>query len=396
MNKIKMQTDGTLTVPDVPVIPFITGDGVGAEVTPSMQAVVNAAVRKAYGGRRRIEWKEVLAGEKAFNLTGSWLPDETMEVFREYLVGIKGPLTTPVGGGIRSLNVALRQTLDLYVCLRPVRWYQGVQSPVKFPEKVNMCVFRENTEDIYAGIEWEAGTPEAEKFYRFLKEEMKVTKVRFPETSSFGVKPVSKEGTERLVRAACQYALDNHLPSVTLVHKGNIMKYTEGGFKKWGYELAKNEFSEALADGRLVVKDCIADAFLQNTLLTPEEYSVVATLNLNGDYVSDQLAAMVGGIGIAPGANINYRSGHAIFEATHGTAPNIAGKNVVNPCSIILSAVMMLEYMGWKEAAALIEHALEQSFLNARATHDLARFMTGEVSLSTSVFTEEIVGRIEQ
>src|SRR3712207_1909801 len=274
MNKIKMQTDGTLTVPDVPVIPFITGDGVGAEVTPSMQAVVNAAVRKAYGDRRRIEWKEVLAGEKAFNLTGSWLPDETMEVFREYLVGIKGPLTTPVGGGIRSLNVALRQTLDLYVCLRPVRWYQGVQSPVKFPEKVNMCVFRENTEDIYAGIEWEAGTPEAEKFYRFLKEEMKVTKVRFPETSSFGVKPVSKEGTERLVRAACQYALDNHLPSVTLVHKGNIMKYTEGGFKKWGYELAKNEFSEALADGRLVVKDCIADAFLQNTLLTPEEYSV--------------------------------------------------------------------------------------------------------------------------
>ncbi|GAE15141.1 NADP-dependent isocitrate dehydrogenase [Bacteroides pyogenes] len=396
MNKIKMQTDGTLTVPDVPVIPFITGDGVGAEVTPSMQAVVNAAVRKAYGGRRRIEWKEVLAGEKAFNLTGSWLPDETMEVFREYLVGIKGPLTTPVGGGIRSLNVALRQTLDLYVCLRPVRWYQGVQSPVKFPEKVNMCVFRENTEDIYAGIEWEAGTPEAEKFYRFLKEEMKVTKVRFPETSSFGVKPVSKEGTGRLVRAACQYALDNHLPSVTLVHKGNIMKYTEGGFKKWGYELAKNEFSEALADGRLVVKDCIADAFLQNTLLTPEEYSVVATLNLNGDYVSDQLAAMVGGIGIAPGANINYRSGHAIFEATHGTAPNIAGKNVVNPCSIILSAVMMLEYMGWKEAAALIEHALEQSFLNARATHDLARFMTGGVSLSTSVFTEEIVGRIEQ
>ena len=396
MNKIKMQKDGTLTVPDVPVIPFITGDGVGAEVTPSMQAVVNAAVRKAYGGRRRIEWKEVLAGEKAFNLTGSWLPDETMEVFREYLVGIKGPLTTPVGGGIRSLNVALRQTLDLYVCLRPVRWYQGVQSPVKFPEKVNMCVFRENTEDIYAGIEWEAGTPEAEKFYRFLKEEMKVTKVRFPETSSFGVKPVSKEGTERLVRAACQYALDNHLPSVTLVHKGNIMKYTEGGFKKWGYELAKNEFSEALADGRLVVKDCIADAFLQNTLLTPEEYSVVATLNLNGDYVSDQLAAMVGGIGIAPGANINYRSGHAIFEATHGTAPNIAGKNVVNPCSIILSAVMMLEYMGWKEAAALIEHALEQSFLNARATHDLVRFMTGGVSLSTSVFTEEIVGRIEQ
>ena len=319
-----------------------------------------------------------------------------METFQEYLVGIKGPLTTPVGGGIRSLNVALRQTLDLYVCLRPVRWYQGVQSPVKSPEKVNMCVFRENTEDIYAGIEWEAGTPEAEKFYQFLKDEMGVTKVRFPETSSFGVKPVSREGTERLVRAACQYALDHHLPSVTLVHKGNIMKFTEGGFKKWGYELAQREFGDALADGRLVIKDCIADAFLQNTLLIPEEYSIIATLNLNGDYVSDQLAAMVGGIGIAPGANINYQTGHAIFEATHGTAPNIAGKDVVNPCSIILSAVMMLEYFDWKEAAALIEKALEQSFLDARATHDLARFMPNGTSLSTSAFTREIVERIEK
>ena len=357
-----MQTDGTLLVPDVPTVPYITGDGVGAEVTPAMQAVVDAAIRKAYGGKRRIEWKEVLAGERAFNATGSWLPDETMETFQEYLVGIKGPL-----------NVALRQTLDLYVCLRPVRWYQGVQSPVKSPEKVNMCVFRENTEDIYAGIEWEAGTPEAEKFYQFLKDEMGVTKVRFPETSSFGVKPVSREGTERLVRAACQYAFDHHLPSVTLVHKGNIMKFTEGGFKKWGYELAQREFGDALADGRLVIKDCIADAFLQNTLLIPEEYSVIATLNLNGDYVSDQLAAMVGGIGIAPGANINYQTGHAIFEATHGTAPNIAGKDVVNPCSIILSAVMMLEYFDWKEAAALIEKALEQSFLDARATRDLCR-----------------------
>jgi len=362
-----MQTDGTLLVPDVPTVPYITGDGVGAEVTPAMQAVVDAAIRKAYGGKRRIEWKEVLAGERAFNATGSWLPDETMETFQEYLVGIKGPLTTPVGGGIRSLNVALRQTLDLYVCLRPVRWYQGVQSPVKSPEKVNMCVFRENTEDIYAGIEWEAGTPEAEKFYQFLKDEMGVTKVRFPETSSFGVKPVSREGTERLVRAACQYAIDHHLPSVTLVHKGNIMKFTEGGFKKWGYEL-----------------------------LIPEEYSVIATLNLNGDYVSDQLAAMVGGIGIAPGANINYQTGHAIFEATHGTAPNIAGKDVVNPCSIILSAVMMLEYFDWKEAAALIEKALEQSFLDARATHDLARFMPNGTSLSTSAFTREIVERIEK
>lgn len=390
-----MKADGTLLVPDVPIVPYITGDGVGIEVTPSMQTIVNAAVRKAYGDERRIEWKEVLAGERAFKETGSWLPDETMKIFEEYLIGIKGPLTTPVGGGIRSLNVALRQTLDLYVCLRPVRWYQGVQSPVKAPEKVNMCVFRENTEDIYAGIEWEAGTPEAKKFYRFLKDEMGVTKVRFPETSSFGVKPVSKEGTERLVRAACQYALDHRLPSVTLVHKGNIMKFTEGGFKKWGYELAQREFADALADGRLVVKDYIADAFLQNTLLTPEKYSVIATLNLNGDYVSDQLAAMVGGIGIAPGANINYNTGHAIFEATHGTAPDIAGKDIVNPCSILLSAVLMLQYMGWKEAASLIETTLEKSFLEARATHDLARFMPGGVSLSTSEFTCEIVERIE-
>lgn len=396
MSKITMKADGTLLVPDVPTVPYITGDGVGAEVTPSMQAVVDAAIRKAYGNRRRIEWKEVLAGERAFSATGSWLPDETMQTFQEYLVGIKGPLTTPVGGGIRSLNVALRQTLDLYVCLRPVRWYQGVQSPVKTPEKVNMCVFRENTEDIYAGIEWEAGTPEAEKFYHFLRDEMGVTKVRFPETSSFGVKPVSREGTERLVRAACQYAIDHQQPSVTLVHKGNIMKFTEGGFKKWGYELAQREFADALADGRLVMKDCIADAFLQNTLLIPEEYSVIATLNLNGDYVSDQLAAMVGGIGIAPGANINYKTGHAIFEATHGTAPAIAGKDVVNPCSIILSAVMMLEYLGWKEAASLIENALEQSFLETRATPDLARFMPGGTSLSTSAFTREIIERIEK
>ena len=338
-------------------VPFISGDGVGAEVTPSMQAVVNAAVRKSYGDRRGIEWKEVLAGERAFHETGSWLPDETMEAFRTYKVGIKGPLTTPVGGGIRSLNVALRQTLDLYVCQRPVRWYKGIVSPLKEPQKVDMCVFRENTEDIYAGIEWEAGTPEAEKFYRFLHDDMGVTKVRFPETSSFGVKPVSREGTERLVRAACQYALEHHLPSVTLVHKGNIMKFTEGGFKKWGYELAECEFGKELAEGRL--------------------------------------AAMVGGIGIAPGANINYKTGHAIFEATHGTAPNIAGKDIVNPCSIILSAVMMLEYLGWKEAASLIENALEESFTEARATADLARFMPGGVSLSTSTFTREIVRRIE-
>lgn len=395
MSKISMQADGTLRVPDYPTIPYITGDGVGSEVTPAMQQVVNAAVQKAYAGKRRIEWKEVLAGERAFQATGSWLPDETMDVFNEYLIGIKGPLTTPVGGGIRSLNVALRQTLDLYVCLRPVRWYTGIHTPLNEPEKVNMCIFRENTEDIYAGIEWEAGTPEAEKFYRFLRDEMGVTKVRFPETSSFGVKPVSREGTERLVRAACQYAIDNHLPSVTLVHKGNIMKFTEGGFKKWGYELAQREFADALADGSLVIKDCIADAFLQNTLLTPKEYSVIATLNLNGDYVSDQLAAMVGGIGIAPGANINYRTGHAIFEATHGTAPNIAGKNVVNPCSIILSAVMMLQYLGWDKAAVLVEKALEENFMNGRATADLARFMPGGVTLSTTAFADEIAEKIE-
>lgn len=382
-------------MPDVPTIPFITGDGVGAEITPSMQAVVDAAVNVAYEGKRRIEWMEVLAGERAFNATGSWLPDETMQAFQEYLLGIKGPLTTPVGGGIRSLNVALRQTLDLYVCLRPVRWFQGVASPLKEPEKVGMYIFRENTEDIYAGIEWEAGTPEAKKFYRFLHDEMGVSKVRFPATSGFGVKPVSKEGTERLVRAACHFALEYGLPSVTLVHKGNIMKYTEGAFKKWGYELAEREFGDAIASGRLVVKDCIADAFLQNTLLMPEEYSVVATLNLNGDYISDQLAAMVGGIGIAPGANINYVSGHAIFEATHGTAPNIAGKDVVNPCSLILSAVMMLEYMEWQKPADLIVRALEDSFSAGEATHDLARFMYEGKSLSTSAFTREIIQRIE-
>lgn len=395
MSKITKDSDSELLVPDVPTIPFITGDGVGAEITPSMQAIVNAAVEVSYGGGRRIEWLEVLAGERAFNETGSWLPDETMDAFNKYLVGIKGPLTTPVGGGIRSLNVALRQTLDLYVCLRPVRWFKGVASPLKEPQKVDMCIFRENTEDIYAGIEWEAGSPEAKKFYQFLHDEMGVKKVRFPETSGFGVKPVSREGTERLVRAACQYALDNELPSVTLVHKGNIMKYTEGGFKKWGYELAEREFGAAIASGKLVIKDCIADAFLQNTLLMPEDYSVVATLNLNGDYISDQLAAMVGGIGIAPGANINYVSGHAIFEATHGTAPNIAGKGVVNPCSLILSAVMMLEYMGWQEPADLIVAALEDSFAAGEATNDLARFMHNGKPLSTSDFTKEIIKRIK-
>ena len=334
---MKITKDSKLNVPNHPTVPFIEGDGVGAEVTPVMQHVVDAAVEKAYGGERKIEWMEVLAGGKAHEKTGEWLPQATLDAFQEYLVGIKGPLMTPVGGGIRSLNVALRQTLDLYVCQRPVRYFQGVVSPVKHPEKVDMCIFRENTEDIYAGIEWEAGTPEARKFYNFLHDEMGVAKVRFPETSGFGVKPVSKEGSERLIRAAIEYALAHELPSVTLVHKGNIMKFTEGGFKKWGYELAEREYGDALKSGKLVIKDCICDAFLQNALLKPQDYSVIATMNLNGDYVSDMLAAQVGGIGIAPGANINYQTGHAIFEATHGIAPDIAGKDIVNPCSIILS-----------------------------------------------------------
>lgn len=419
MNKITKQ-NGQLIVPDRVTIPYIEGDGVGAEITPVCQRIVNTAVEKAYKGRRAIEWKEVLAGEKAFRQTGSWLPDETLEAFRTYMVGIKGPLTTPIGGGIRSLNVALRQTLDLYVCLRPVRWFKGVASPVKEPQKVNMHIFRENTEDIYAGIEWQQGTPEAKKFLRFLVDEMGVTKVRFPDTSSFGVKPVSVEGTERLVRAAIEFALDNGLPGVTLVHKGNIMKFTEGGFKLWGYALAEREFpesvftwlqyekikkeqggaqaekalSEARQAGKLIVKDVIADAFLQNTLLIPEEYSVIATLNLNGDYISDQLAAMVGGIGIAPGANINYDSGHAIFEATHGTAPDIAGKNIVNPSSLLLSSAMMLEYMGWNEAARLIASALESSFGAGKATRDLARFMPGGVPLGTREFGDTIISLV--
>ncbi|MFA6768279.1 MAG: NADP-dependent isocitrate dehydrogenase [Parabacteroides sp.] len=391
MGKIT-KTNGKLNVPDVVVIPFIEGDGVGAEITPVCQAVANAAVAKAYGGRRLIEWKEVLAGGKAHELTGEWLPQATLDAFKEYIVGIKGPLMTPVGGGIRSLNVALRQTLDLYVCLRPVRWFHGIESPVKHPEKVDMCIFRENTEDIYAGIEWEAGTPEAKKFYKFIHEEMGVTKVRFPETSSFGVKPVSKEGSERLIRSAIEYALDHNLHKVTLVHKGNIMKFTEGGFKKWGYELAEREFGDALKSGRIVIDDCICDAFLQNTLLKPQEYSVIATMNLNGDYISDQLAAMVGGIGIAPGANINYITGHAIFEATHGIAPDIAGKDIVNPCSMILSAVMMLDYMGWKEAGQLITYTLEKLFTEGYATNDLAQFMQHGKRLGTIAFADKIIG----
>jgi isocitrate dehydrogenase len=418
---MKIKKDKTkLLVPDAVTIPYIEGDGVGAEIMPLVQHIVDRAVEKAYNGKRTIEWKEVYAGEKAFKITGNWLPDETINAFREYIVGIKGPLTTPVGEGIRSLNVALRQTLDLYVCLRPVRWFKGIVSPVKEPQKVNMVVFRENTEDIYAGIEWRQGTPEAKNFLRFLTEEMGVSKIRFPETSSFGVKPVSQEGTERLVRAAIEYALANKLPDVTLVHKGNIMKFTEGGFKLWGYALAEREFrdttftmiqyekikkekgeneaskalTEAQSGGKVIIKDVIADAFLQNTLLTPENYSVIATLNLNGDYISDQLAAMVGGIGIAPGANINYSNGYAVFEATHGTAPDIAGKNIANPSSLLLSSVMMLEYIGWNEAANLITVAMEEVFVNDTATNDLARFMPDGKSLGTAQFGDIVINQI--
>ena len=410
-----------LIVPENPVIPFIEGDGIGKEITSSVKKIIDKAVEKTYNSSRKIEWKEVLAGEKAYNKQGTWLPTETMDAFRKYLVGIKGPLTTPVGEGIRSLNVALRQELDLYVCLRPVRWFKGVSTPLLHPEKVHVTIFRENTEDIYAGIEWNAGTPELEKVLKFLKEEMGVAKIRFPESTSIGVKPVSVEGTERLVRSAIEYAILHKLPSVTLVHKGNIMKFTEGGFKKWGYELAEREFpdetftenkfnkiksekgleeavnayNEAISSGKVFIKDVIADAFLQNTLLKPEEYSVIATLNLNGDYISDQMAAMVGGIGIAPGANINYITGHAIFEATHGTAPDIAGKNKANPCSMLLSGVMMLEYMGWNEAGDLITQSLEKLFEQGIATGDLARFMKNGTTKSTSEFSEEIIKLIE-
>lgn len=421
MNSISFQNN-SLLVPDTPVIPFIEGDGIGKEITLSVRKVIDCAVKSAYNNKKKIEWLEVLAGEKAYNETGNWLPIETMNAFRQYLVGIKGPLTTPVGEGIRSLNVALRQELDLFVCLRPVRWFKGVATPLLHPEKVNITIFRENSEDIYAGIEWNAGTPELKKVLKFLQEEMGVAKIRFPETTSIGVKPVSVEGTERLVRAAIRYAIDNRLPNVTLVHKGNIMKFTEGGFKKWGYALAEREFpnetftenkfnkiktergldaavvayNEAKDTGKVFVKDVIADAFLQNTLLKPEEYAVVATLNLNGDYISDQLAAMVGGIGIAPGANINYNTGHAIFEATHGTAPDIAGKNIANPCSMLLSGVMMLEYMGWNEAGAKITLALEQLFVSGIATSDLARFMQQGKALSTTDFADSIINEIEK
>ncbi len=387
-NKIYIQ-EGKLVVPDEVIIPFIEGDGIGVEISPAMRKVVDAAIKKCYGGRRKILWKEVYASLKAEEKYGTSLPEETLEAFQEYLVGIKGPMFTPTTGNKRSLNVALRQMLDLYACVRPVKYYPNIASPVKHPEKVDMVIFRENTEDIYAGIEWETGTEEAKKLYEFLTKEMGVTKVRFPETSSFGIKPVSKQGTERLVRSAIEYAIENKCPSITIVHKGNIMRYTEGGFKKWAYELFEREYKNY--GHELIIKDVIADAFLQNALLYAEDYSVIATLNLNGDYISDMLAAQVGGIGISPGANINYLTGHAIFEATHGTAPDIAGKDIANPCSIILSAVMMLDYMGWWEAAKSIDEAIKSCFTSGYATSDLAKGMSDATALSTSDFTEKLI-----
>jgi len=403
MSKISIN-NGKLTVPENPVIPFIEGDGTGVDIWPASQLVFDKAVEKAYGGKRKIEWKEVLAGEKAFNKTGSWMPEETLAAFKEYLVGIKGPLTTPVGGGIRSLNVALRQDLDLYACVRPVRWFKGVPSPVKNPQKTDMVIFRENTEDIYAGIEFQEGTEDNKKFLSLLKEHFPkhFKKIRFPESSGIGIKPVSREGTERLVRSALDHAIRHKSPNVTLVHKGNIMKFTEGGFRDWGYELAKREYGAVDLDGgpwqvinknghKIVIKDVIADAFLQQILLRPDEYSVIATLNLNGDYVSDALAAIVGGIGIAPGGNINYQTGYAIFEATHGTAPKYAGQDKVNPGSVILSGAMMFEYMGWVEVANLIYKGLENAIASKRVTYDFHRLMEGATLLKCSEFGKEVV-----
>ena len=401
--RISME-NGRLSVPDDPTIIYIEGDGVGREITERMISVIDAAVARRYGGKRRISWKEALAGGKAVERTGSNLPEETLSLIRENLVAIKGPLMTPVGKGARSINVALRQALDLYACVRPIEYFDGVPSPVRHPELVDMVVFRENTEDIYAGIEWPSGSEDARKVIRFLTGEMGVRKIRFPETSAIGVKPVSPDGSKRLVRAAVDYALSNHRHSVTLVHKGNIMKFTEGGFRSWGYELAKEEYGAEERDGKIIIpaewggvemKDCICDAFLQNILLKPEEYDVIATLNLNGDYVSDALAAEVGGIGIAPGGNINYMTGHAVFEATHGTAPDIAGKDIVNPLSMILSGVMMFEYIGWTEAASDIRSAIVRAIASGKVTRDFALLMRKEgreaEELSTSAFTESLL-----
>ncbi|MGE6259326.1 NADP-dependent isocitrate dehydrogenase [Heyndrickxia sporothermodurans] len=409
--------NGVLKTPNNPIIPFIEGDGTGPDIWAASQRVLDAAVEKAYKGERKIEWKEVYAGEKAFNKTGEWLPSETLDEIREYLIAIKGPLTTPVGGGIRSLNVALRQELDLFVCLRPVRYFEGVPSPVKRPEDTDMVIFRENTEDIYAGIEYQEGSDDVKKIINFLQNEMGVKKIRFPETSGIGIKPVSKEGTERLVRAAINYAIKEGRKSVTLVHKGNIMKFTEGAFKNWGYELAEKEFgdkvftwaqydkikeeqgteaankaqTDAEAAGKIIVKDSIADIFLQQILTRPREFDVVATMNLNGDYISDALAAQVGGIGIAPGANINYETGHAIFEATHGTAPKYAGLDKVNPSSVILSGVLLLEHLGWNEAANLITKSMEKTIASKVVTYDFARLMDGATEVKCSEFGSELI-----
>ena len=417
MSEKIVKTDNGLQVPDQPIIPFIIGDGIGPDIWQAASRVINEAVKKAYDGKKEIAWKEVLAGQKAFDETGEWLPAETLDTIKEYLIAIKGPLTTPIGGGIRSLNVALRQELDLFTCLRPVRWFQGVPSPVKRPEDTDMVIFRENTEDIYAGIEFKEGSEEVKKIIDFLQNEMGAKNIRFPESSGIGIKPVSKEGTERLVRAAIQYALDNNRQSVTLVHKGNIMKFTEGAFKQWGYDLAEAEFGDkvftwqqydrlvesegkdaanaaqeqAEKDGKIIIKDSIADIFLQQILTRPAEHDVVATMNLNGDYISDALAAQVGGIGIAPGANINYETGHAIFEATHGTAPKYAGLNKVNPSSVLLSGVLMLEHLGWQEAADLITASVEKTIASKVVTYDFARLMDGATEVSTSEFADELI-----
>ena len=398
---------GNLEVPNNPIIPVIIGDGIGQDVTPVAIKVLDAAVRKAYGNDRKISWKQILAGEEAFKQTGEWLPDETLNSIREHLVSIKGPLTTPVGGGFRSLNVTLRQRLDLFACVRPIRWFKGVPSPVKEPAKVDMIIFRENTEDIYAGVEWKANSDEVKKVIEFLKNEMGVSKIRFPDTSAIGIKPVSSEGTKRLVRAAIRYSISNFKKSVTLVHKGNIMKFTEGGFRDWGYELAREEFGAQSIDGgpwhsfknpengdQIIIKDVIADAMLQQLLTRPSEYDVIATLNLNGDYISDALAAQVGGIGIAPGANINYDTGHALFEATHGTAPKYAGQDKVNPGSVILSGEMMLRYMGWTEAADLIVEGMQKTIGAKTVTYDFERLMDGAKLLKCSEFGDAIIDNL--